>query len=149
MSARSFRRGGLPYVLSEHEMRAITVSYAALSLPLSFFLFRSLSSSLSPPPTHTACLYDKWQCDDGTCIAKELLCNGNIDCPEDISDERYCDGECVCVVRVWQRLVSCRVAPQPTTPYRTSLWFDPKCTFRAQRFVPPPSNPINLLYCPT
>ncbi|XP_043063470.1 complement component C7-like [Drosophila ficusphila] len=42
---------------------------------------------------NAACLYDKWQCDDGTCIAKELLCNGNIDCPEDISDERYCEGE--------------------------------------------------------
>ena len=42
-----------------------------------------------------ACLHDKWQCDDGTCLSKTLRCNGNIDCPEDISDERHCDGELI------------------------------------------------------
>lgn len=104
LSARSIGRGGVPYVLNSKRQGA-QLAHAPSLLCSSFFallspsLFPSLSHSLTCG-THAACLYDKWQCDDGTCIAKDLLCNGNIDCPEDISDERYCDGECATLC-VW------------------------------------------------
>lgn len=61
-----------------------------------FRLLPSLSLSISPFLMLlflVACLHDKWQCDDGTCIGRELRCNGNLDCPDDISDERNCEGE--------------------------------------------------------
>lgn len=38
----------------------------------------------------TACEADQWQCDYGNCIPLTKRCNGNIDCPEDMSDERNC-----------------------------------------------------------
>uniref|UniRef100_A0A182MP59 Uncharacterized protein n=1 Tax=Anopheles culicifacies TaxID=139723 RepID=A0A182MP59_9DIPT len=37
-----------------------------------------------------ACPRDTWQCDYGQCIPHEQKCDGNIDCPDDISDERNC-----------------------------------------------------------
>lgn len=40
-----------------------------------------------------ACPRDTWQCDYGQCIPKEKRCNGNIDCPDDISDERNCSSK--------------------------------------------------------
>jgi hypothetical protein len=40
--------------------------------------------------TMPACTFDQHQCDFGTCIAKSLICNGDVDCPDDNSDERNC-----------------------------------------------------------
>lgn len=37
-----------------------------------------------------ACGPYQWQCDYGNCISLSKRCNGNIDCPEDMSDERNC-----------------------------------------------------------
>lgn len=39
---------------------------------------------------HIACGPNQWQCDYGNCISLSKRCNGNIDCPEDMSDERNC-----------------------------------------------------------
>lgn len=38
----------------------------------------------------TACGAHQWQCDYGNCVPLIKRCNGNIDCPEDMSDERNC-----------------------------------------------------------
>lgn len=38
----------------------------------------------------TVCTTREWQCDYGTCIARQLRCNGRLDCPYDDSDEREC-----------------------------------------------------------
>ena len=39
---------------------------------------------------NSACGAHQWQCDYGNCISLSKRCNGNIDCPEDMSDERNC-----------------------------------------------------------
>lgn len=43
----------------------------------------------------TACKRDEWQCDYGQCLSIDKRCNGNIDCPDDISDERHCNSKFV------------------------------------------------------
>ena len=40
--------------------------------------------------TLIACSRTEWQCDYGQCISIESRCNGNIDCPDDTSDETHC-----------------------------------------------------------
>lgn len=36
------------------------------------------------------CAKDQWMCDYGECIPLSKLCDGNIDCSDDSSDERKC-----------------------------------------------------------
>lgn len=38
----------------------------------------------------TACARNEWQCDYGDCISLTKKCDGTIDCPDDMSDERNC-----------------------------------------------------------
>lgn len=55
------------------------------------FLFSSIN--LKKYINLKACSKDYWQCDCGTCVSRTKLCDGNIDCPEDTSDERHCNCE--------------------------------------------------------
>lgn len=57
------------------------------------------SSRFSFPIFHLICFscldcdFGQHQCDFGTCIDKQLTCNGRVDCPDDNSDERNCPGK--------------------------------------------------------
>uniref|UniRef100_A0A182NMM6 Terribly reduced optic lobes n=1 Tax=Anopheles dirus TaxID=7168 RepID=A0A182NMM6_9DIPT len=56
--------------------------------------------------TRSACPRNTWQCDYGQCIPLEQKCDGNIDCPDDISDERNCPNT---VRKCTNREFQCRV----------------------------------------
>lgn len=43
------------------------------------------------PLTNPDCNEDEWMCDYGQCIPISKRCDNNIDCSDDISDERNCD----------------------------------------------------------
>lgn len=45
----------------------------------------------------TACGAHQWQCDYGNCIELAKRCDGNIDCPEDMSDERNCPSKSISI----------------------------------------------------
>lgn len=55
-------------------------------------IFPCLLTPLSTDIYNTliACARTEWQCDYGQCISIESRCNGNIDCPDDTSDETHC-----------------------------------------------------------
>lgn len=45
----------------------------------------------------TDCNDDEWMCDYGQCIPLSNRCNNNIDCPDDVSDERNCACKFSCI----------------------------------------------------
>lgn len=79
-----------PYKLPGFNLKESYYEFEGLATPQATTTTISTTSGFSSSGISKACAPNMYRCENGPCIQLALRCNGNFDCPLDISDELDC-----------------------------------------------------------